>query len=299
MDQKFDNLGKKFDIKFHERFDNFERKLDAKFHEQLVQFENSFTNKMDTVIANKLESAIDKAMQRGFDHLRKTVDLGIANVSGEVRQVGEKLTVFQSAMTGEFANFRSTVTEHLDIKLQMIDVKLSGSVISRFTTVETNILNQIDFCEISVNRRMDCSDGTIDKLNDKVNKLDNEIKKVDEKVGQLEMKIYINHAIVINRLGVLEGQLGSFIKYQTRFNVTVEQKMQVFNQTTNDHDLAIKRVEKVADRYCEQILELHKMVDWTKAEIRNGCNCDVISQFDQLNNKIDKVSETLTDKFNS
>ena len=75
--------------------------------------------------------------------------------------------------------------------------------------------------------------------------------------------------------------------------------MQVFNQTTNDHDLAIKRVEKVADRHCEQILELHKMVDWTKAEIRNGCNCDVISQFDQLNNKIDKVSETLTDKFNS
>ena len=299
LDQKFDNLGKKFDIKFHERFDHFERKLDAKFHQQLEQFENSFTNKMDTVIANKLESAIDKAMQRGFDQLRKTVDLGVANVSGEVRQVGEKLTGFQSAMTDEFANFRSTVTEHLDVKLQMIDVKLSGSMISRFTTVETNILNRIDFCEISVNRRMDCSDGTIDKLNDKVNKLDNEIKKVDEKVGQLEMKIYINHAIVINRLGVLEGQLGSFIKYQTRFNVTVEQKMQVFNQTTNDHDLAIKRVEKVADRHCEQILELHKMVDWTKAEIRNGCNCDVISQFDQLNNKIDKVSETLTDKFNS
>ena len=299
LDQKFDNLGKKFDIKFHERFDNFERKLDAKFHEQLQQFENSFTNKMDTVIVNKLESAIDKAMQRGFDQLRKTVDLGVANVSGEVRQVGEKLTGFQSAMTDEFANFRSTVTEHLDVKLQMIDVKLSGSVISRFTTVETNILNRIDFCEISVNRRMDYSDETIDKLNDKVNKLDNDIQKVDEKVGQLEMKIYINHAIVINRLGVLEGQLGSFIKYQTRFNVTVEQKMQIFNQTTNDHDLAIKRVEKVADRHCEQILELHKMVDWTKAEIRNGCNCDVISQFDQLNNKIDKVSETLTDKFNS
>ena len=299
LDQKFDNLGKKFDIKFHERFDNFERKLDAKFHQQLEQFGNSFINKMDTVIANKFDSAIDKAMQRGLDQLRKTVDLGVANVSGEVRQVGEKLTGFQSAMTDEFAIFRSTVTEHLDIKLQMIDVKLSGSMISRFTTVETNILNRIDFCEISVNRRMDCSDGTIDKLNDKVNTLDNEIQKVDEKVGQLEMKIDINHAIVINRLGVLEGQLGSFIKYQTRFNVTVEQKMQVFNQTTNDHDLAIKRFEKVADRHCEQILELHKMVDWTKAEIRNGCNCDVISQFDQLNNKIDKVSDTLTDKFNS
>ena len=119
-------------------------------------------------------------MQSEFDQLRKTVDLGVTNVSGEVRQVGEKLTGFQSAMTDEFANFRSTVTEHLDVKLQMIDVKLSGSVISRFTTVETNILNRIDFCEISVNRRMDCSDGTIDKLNDKVNKLDNDIQKVDE-----------------------------------------------------------------------------------------------------------------------
>ena len=179
----------------------------------------------------------------------------------------------------------------------MIDVKLSGSVIS--TTVETNILNRIDFGEISVNRRMVCLDGTIDKLNDKVNKLDDEIQKVDEEVGQLETKIDINHAIVINRLGVLEGQLGSFVKDQTRFNVTVEQKMQVFNQTTNDYDLAIKRVAKVADRHCEQILELHKVVDWTKADIRNGCNFDVTSQFDQLNNKNDKVSETLTEKFNS
>ena len=197
-------------------------------------------------------------------------------------------------MTDEFANFRSTVTEHLDIKLQMIDVKLSGSVVSRFTAVETNILNRINFCELSVNDLMDCLDVQIDKLDNTVNKLDDEIEKVDEKWGQLEMKIDINHAIVMNRLGVLEGQLGSFFKYQTRFNVTVEQKMQVFKQTTNDHDLAIKRffIEKVADRHCEQILELHKMVDWTKAEIRNGCNCDVISQFDQLNNKIDKVSET-------
>ena len=89
--------------------------------------------------------------------------------------------------------------------------------------------------------------------------------------------------------------VGIHLKYQTRFNVTVEQKMQVFNQTSNNHDLAIRRVEKVADRHCEQILELHKMVDWTKAEIRNGCNCDVTSQFDQLNNKTDKVFETLTE----
>ena len=113
LDQKFDNFGKKFDIKFHERFNNFERKLDAKFHEQLEQFENSFTS-MDTVIANKLESAIDKAVQRGFDQLRKTVDLGLAHVNGEVMQVGEKLTGFQSAMTDELANFRSTVIQEID-----------------------------------------------------------------------------------------------------------------------------------------------------------------------------------------
>ena len=40
------------------------------------------------------------------------------------------------------------------------------------------------------------------------------------------------------------------------------------------------------------------MVDWTKADILNSCNGDITSQFDQLNNKIDKVSEFLTDKFN-
>ena len=40
---------------------------------------------MDTVIANKLESAIDKAMQSGFDQLRKTVDLGL--VSGEIKKL--------------------------------------------------------------------------------------------------------------------------------------------------------------------------------------------------------------------
>ena len=65
-------------------------------------------------------------------------------------------------MTDEFANFRSTVTGHLNVKLQMIDVKLSGSVISKSTTVETN------FCEISVNGWMDCLDVKIDKLDNKV-----------------------------------------------------------------------------------------------------------------------------------
>ena len=57
------------------------------------------------------------------------------------------------------------------------------SVISKFTTVETNILKQIEFCEISVIRRIDCLDGKIDELNDKLNKFDDEIKKVDKKVG--------------------------------------------------------------------------------------------------------------------
>ena len=127
-------------------------------------------------------------------------------------------------MTGEFANFRSTVTEHLDIKLQLIDVKLSDAVISRFTTVETNILNRKEFFEISVNGRMDCLDGNVDELNDKVNNLYDRIQKVDEKVGQLEMKIDSNHAIVINRLGVIGGQLGSFVKYQTLLTLLLNRK---------------------------------------------------------------------------
>ena len=51
----------------------------------------------------------------------------------------------------------------------------------------------------------------------------------------------------------------------------------MFSQIINDHDLAIKRVDKVAYRHCEQIIELHKVIDIRKAEIRNAFNRDMIS----------------------
>ena len=168
-----------------------------------------------------------------------------------------------------------------------------------FNALETNILSRVDIFENSVNVRMDCIDDKINILNDKVDHIHDKVIKLDEKVDNLEIKVDINHAIVMDKVGALEHKLDSFIDDQTKFNVTVEQKMQVFDQNINDHDLAIKRIEKIADRHCEQILELHKMIDVRKAEIGNEFNRDVISQFDQLNNKIDKVSETLTDKFNS
>ena len=40
------------------------------------------------------------------------------------------------------------------------------------------------------------------------------------------------------------------------------------------------------------------MIDVRKAEIGDEFNRDMKSQFDQLNNKIDKLADTLTDKLN-
>ena len=88
--------------------------LDAKFH---VELESRLINLMETPIANKLESAIDKAIQRGgFDKSKKTIDLELVIASGEVRQVGEKLIGFQSAMADEFSNFRSRLTDEFVIQ---------------------------------------------------------------------------------------------------------------------------------------------------------------------------------------
>ena len=124
-----------------------------------------------------------------------------------------------------------------------------------FKTLETNIQSRVDFFENSVNVRMDCIDDNINILNDKVNHIHDQIIQLDEKVDKLEMKVDIDHAIVMDKVVALEHKLYSLINDQTKFNVTVEQKMHVFfYQTINDHDLAIKRIEKVADRHCEQIL---------------------------------------------
>ena len=62
--------------------------------------------------------------------------------------------------------------------------------------------------------------------------------------------------------------------------------------------MAIKHIEKIADRHCKQILELHKMIDVRKAEIGDEFNRNMKSQSDWLDNKIDDLSETLTDKLN-
>ena len=135
-------------------------------------------------------------------------------------------------------------------------------------------------------------------LNDKVDHIHDQVIKLDEKVDKLEIKVDINHAIVMDKVGVLEHKLDSFIDDQTKFIVTVEQKMQVFYQNINDHDLAVKRIEKIADRHCEQILELHKMIDVRKVEIGDEYNCNMKSQSDRLDNKMDELSDTLTDKLN-
>ena len=167
-----------------------------------------------------------------------------------------------------------------------------------FNALETNILCRVDIFENSVNVRMDCIDDKINILNDKVDHIHDQVIKLDEKVDNLEIEVDINHAIIMDKVGALKHKLDSFIDDQTKFNVTVEQKMQVFDQNINDHDLTIKRIEKIADRHCEQILELHKMIDVRKAEIGNEFNRDMKSQSDQLNNKIDKLSKTFTDQLN-
>ena len=65
----------------------------------------------------------------------------------------------------------------------------------------------------------------------------------------------------MGKVGALEHKFDSFIDDQTKFNVTVEQKMQVFDQTIKDHDWAIKCTKGIVDRKCEPILELHKMIN--------------------------------------
>ena len=62
--------------------------------------------------------------------------------------------------------------------------------------------------------------------------------------------------------------------------------------------MAIKRIEKIANRHCEQILELHKMIDVRKVEIGDEFNRNMKSQSDRLDNKIDELSDTLTDELN-
>ena len=259
-----------------------------------------------------MESLISEKMQTEFNKFEEKVDLKFVNLRGELLQVDSKLNTLQLQLTDkmttemnkfqadidnkfvhlneELTDFKSTVTEQLDAKFKLVN--------DDFNALETNILSREDIFENSVNVRMDCIDDKINILNDKVDDVHDQVIKLDEKVDNLEIKVDINHAIVMDKVGALEHKLDSFIDDQTKFNVIVEQKMQVFDQNINDHDLAIKRIEKIADRHCEQILELHKMIDVRKAEIGSEFNRDMKSQSDQLDNKIDKLSETFTDKLN-
>ena len=270
------------------------------------------TEKIYTVISDKMESLISEKMQTEFNKFEENVDLKFVNLRGELLQVDSKLNTLQLQLTDkmttemnkfqadidnefvhlneELTDFKSTVTEQLDAKFKLVN--------DDFNALETNLLSRVDIFENSVNVRMDCIDDKINILNDKVDHIHDQVIKLDEKVDNLEIKVDINHAIVMDKVGAVEHKLDSFIDDQTKFNVTVEQRMQVFDQNINDHDLAIKRIEKIAGRHCEQILGLHKMIDVRKAEIGNEFNRDMKSQSDQLNNKIDKLSETFTDKLN-
>ena len=101
-----------------------------------------------------------------------------------------------------------------------------------FKTLETNILCQVDFFENSVNVGLDCIDDKINILNDKVDHIHDQVIKLDEKLDQLEIKVDINHAIVMDKVGALEHKLDSFIDDRTKFEVTVEQKMFLIKPST-------------------------------------------------------------------
>ena len=145
---------------------------------------------------------------------------------------------------------------------------------------------------------MDCLDGNLISLMTRWIVCYDTIHKVDENGGQLEMQIDINQAIVINKIGVIGDKLGSIIYDETQFNVTVEQKMQGLYQNTKTYDLALQLFKEVSDRSCEQIQQIHKMIDARNADIWRDFDSGMKSQFDKLNNKIDEASETLADNFN-
>ena len=86
-----------------------------------------------------------------------------------------------------------------------------------FKTLETNILSRVDFFENSENVRMNCIDDKINVLNDTMDHIHDQVIKLDKKVDKLETKVYINHVIVMDKVGALEHKLDSFIDDQTKF----------------------------------------------------------------------------------
>ena len=86
--------------------------------EQLEQFEYNFTDKLDTVISERIDVNLSDKMQAEFDKFEGEMDLKFVKLRGEVMQVSEKFTDLQSAMTVELSNFRSTVIQEIDTKIR-------------------------------------------------------------------------------------------------------------------------------------------------------------------------------------
>ena len=261
---KFDNLEQLLDSRFQEKFDNFEQKLDVRLREQLGQFESNFNDKLDTVISERLDANLSDRMQTEFDKFEGEMDLKFVKLRGEVMQVSEKFTNLQSAMTDELSNFRSTIIQEIDTRL---DVKFD-SVDEKFENLETNIISRVEVFEMSVNSRMDCIDEKVSIVNDKVDEIHTQVKELDQRIVTLENKVELNHVLVMKRIDSMEDQISAFKTDQNLFNITVEQKRGMLDQFGKDNASALSVIEKVANKNSDQILELSKMIDWTKAEIR-------------------------------
>ena len=259
---KFDNLEQQLDSRFQEKFDNFEQKLDVRLREQLEQFESNFNDKLDTVISERLDANLSDRMQTEFDKFEGEMDLKFVKLRGEVMQVSEKFTDLQSAMTDELSNFRSTIIQEIDTRL---DVKFD-SVDEKFENLETNIISRVEVFEMSVNSRMDCIDEKVNIVNDKVDEIHTQVKELDQRIVTLENKVELNHVLVMKRIDSMEDQISAFKTDQNLFNITVEQKLGMLDQFGKDNASALSVIEKVANKNSDQILELSKMIDWTKAD---------------------------------
>ena len=296
LDQKFElKFEQQLDSRFQEKFDNFEQKLDVRLREQLEQFESNFNNKLDTVISERLDATLSDRMQTEFDKFEGELDLKFVKLRGEVMQVSEKFTDLQSAMTDELSNFRSTIIQEIDSRL---DVKFN-SVDEKFANLETNIIGRVELFEMSVNSRMDCIDEKVNIVNDKVDEIHTQVKELDQRIVTLENKVELNHVLVMKRIDSMEDQISAFKTDQNLFNITVEQKLGMLDQFGKDNASALSVIEKVANKNSDQILELSKMIDWTKAEIRAEFSRDLKSQHDQFQCELGNLSDKLGNQFNS
>ena len=72
----------------------------------------------------------------------------------------------------------------------------------------------------------------------------------------------------MKRIDNIDDQISAFKTDQNMFNVTLEQKLGMLDQFGKDNASALSAIQKVANKNSDQILDLSKMIDWTKAEIR-------------------------------